>query len=602
MKRSEINAIIRENIAFLQSQNFVLPPFAFFSPAEWAEKGHEYDEIRDNALGWDITDFGAGDYAHLGLFLFTVRNGNQKLSDRYPKPYAEKIMIVGEGQVTPFHYHWFKMEDIINRGGGTLVITLYNADKDTDLLDMTTPVTVHSDGRVYDVPAGTSIRLAPGESVTLHPGQYHRFVAEGAKCMVAEVSQCNDDANDNRFLEPTGRFPAIEEDEPAAYLLCTEYPAAKDEPAKGTKKKAVAAGHICLDITPVFPKGTDPVGSLAALLRPGKLVRMDAPDVHPGGSVANTGIGMKIMGADVRLVGKVGKDDFGALVERCLREYGAGGSLIRDASVATGYSVIFAPPGLDRVILHCSGANDTFDGREIDDKMLEDAALFHFGYPSVMRCLYEDGGEALAALMKRVHEKGIATSLDMAAVDPASDAAKADWPAILAACLPHVDFFCPSLEELCFMLDKERHAALFAHGEPSAKDASAAASALADRCLALGARAALIKCGAPGLFLKTAADLSAVGEKIELDKAVWQSFAAFEKSYSAGEVLSATGAGDTCIAAFLCSLLEGAAPKEACENAAAAGALCCTAYDAISGLEPLSAIRARIDAGLPKAE
>ena len=227
MKRSEINQIIRENIAFLEEQNYRLPPFAFWAAKDWEEKGHEYDEIRDNALGWDITDFGSGDYAHKGLFLFTVRNGNQAMPEKYKKPYAEKVMIVGDHQVTPYHYHWYKMEDIINRGGGTLVIQVYNADPETDLLDEKTPVTVHSDGRVYEVPAGYQVRLEPGESITLYQKQYHSFWAEGGRAMVIEVSQCNDDNTDNRFLEKEGRFPEVEEDVPAEHLLCTEYPAAK---------------------------------------------------------------------------------------------------------------------------------------------------------------------------------------------------------------------------------------------------------------------------------------------------------------------------------------------------------------------------------------
>ena len=127
MKRSEINAIMRDGIAFIRKMNFALPPFAYWTPADWRRKNREYDEIRDNMLGWDITDFGSGDFHRVGLFLFTVRNGNAKLRKRYDKPYAEKLMIVEEGQVTPYHFHWSKAEDIINRGGGKLVIKLYNS-------------------------------------------------------------------------------------------------------------------------------------------------------------------------------------------------------------------------------------------------------------------------------------------------------------------------------------------------------------------------------------------------------------------------------------------------------------------------------------------
>ncbi len=226
MKRSEINKVIKEGIKVLEKHQFFLPPFAYWSPKEWESKGAEYDEIRDNNLGWDITDYGTGDFNRTGLFLFTIRNGNQNL-DKYEKVYAEKIMIVGENQVTPYHFHWNKMEDIINRGGGNLLIKLFNSNQEEEIED--TPVIVNSDGRQYEVPPGTTVRLTPGESITLHTGQYHSFWGEEGTgtVLVGEVSECNDDSNDNRFHEKVGRFPAIEEDEEALYLLCNEYPKAK---------------------------------------------------------------------------------------------------------------------------------------------------------------------------------------------------------------------------------------------------------------------------------------------------------------------------------------------------------------------------------------
>jgi len=224
MKRSEINAILRDAEQFFAEMKFVLPPFAFWSAETWAENrdNPEYREIRDNALGWDITDFGTGDYAHNGLFLFTIRNGNYH-NPAYPKPYAEKIMIVGENQVTPCHYHAMKMEDIINRGGGNLLISVYNANPDGTLAD--TDVEIHSDGRIYTVPAGSIIRLTPGESMTMTRGMYHSFWGEPGcgRVMVGEVSMTNDDRTDNYFLHPTGRFPAIEEDEAPLYLLGMDY-------------------------------------------------------------------------------------------------------------------------------------------------------------------------------------------------------------------------------------------------------------------------------------------------------------------------------------------------------------------------------------------
>jgi len=227
VKRSEINDLMRKAVEFTKKMGFHLPPFAFWGPKDWETKGKEYDEIRDNMLGWDITDFGSGDFYKVGLLLFTIRNGNFNDS-RYTKPYCEKLLIVEEEQITPFHFHWKKMEDIINRGGGNLLIQVYNSTQDEKLAD--TPVQISVDGRNYTAPAGTIVRLTPGESITLGPGVYHQFWGEKGTgtVLVGEVSKVNDDRVDNRFLDQIGRFPEIEEDEEPLYLLCNEYPPAKD--------------------------------------------------------------------------------------------------------------------------------------------------------------------------------------------------------------------------------------------------------------------------------------------------------------------------------------------------------------------------------------
>ncbi|MBQ3230176.1 MAG: D-lyxose/D-mannose family sugar isomerase, partial [Clostridia bacterium] len=161
MKRSEINRILKENITFINEMNFKLPKFAFFTPEEWKQKGSEYNEIRDNMLGWDVTDYGHGDFQNIGLFLFTIRNG--KLG-KPGKSYAEKLLISDEDQYSPMHFHHYKMEDIINRGGGNLIVEVYNATDDDQLAD--TDVVVNIDGHTETVPAGTKIRLTPGESIT----------------------------------------------------------------------------------------------------------------------------------------------------------------------------------------------------------------------------------------------------------------------------------------------------------------------------------------------------------------------------------------------------------------------------------------------------
>jgi len=226
MKRSEINQIMRNAVEFVEEMKFLLPPFAYWTPGDWKKKGHEYDEIRDNMLGWDITDFGSGDFYDTGLLMFTVRNGSLVM-DKYVKPYAEKILIVEEGQITPYHFHWQKMEDIINRGGGNLMVKVYASTKAGEFSKG--PVKISMDGRNYAVKAGTVIKVVPGQSITLPTGQYHKFWAEkgAGKILLGEISKVNDDRTDNRFYEKVGRFPEIEEDAAPLYLLSNGYPTAK---------------------------------------------------------------------------------------------------------------------------------------------------------------------------------------------------------------------------------------------------------------------------------------------------------------------------------------------------------------------------------------
>ncbi len=219
MKRSEINTIIDEAIEFFREMNFFLPPFAYYSVNEWEKIKPTAIEITDLRLGWDVTDFGLENFDEYGLLLFTIRNGQYK-GKIYSKPFAEKIMIAKPGQVTPLHFHWDKMEDIINRSGGNLVFELYNATKDEKLSD--TPVLYTQDGIRKTIDAGKPVVLKPGESLTLPPYLYHKFYGQDSPVMIGEVSMVNDDAKDNRFLD-VGRFPEIEEDVLPKYLLCNDY-------------------------------------------------------------------------------------------------------------------------------------------------------------------------------------------------------------------------------------------------------------------------------------------------------------------------------------------------------------------------------------------
>jgi D-lyxose ketol-isomerase len=223
MKRSTLNHYIAEAAEFFAKNHFVLPPFAFWTPEQWRHSGNEAVELRVQRLGWDITDFNSGKFEAIGLTMFTLRNGLSSIP-RNAKPYAEKIMHVRNGQITPYHYHAKKMEDIINRGGkdaGTLVVQLYASTKDGRFSE--DPFTVICDGVSRDVEPGGKVTLGPGESITLPPYLYHTFYATDGDALIGEVSSTNDDNTDNYFHEPIGRYPQIVEDEDPFRLLCTEY-------------------------------------------------------------------------------------------------------------------------------------------------------------------------------------------------------------------------------------------------------------------------------------------------------------------------------------------------------------------------------------------
>ncbi len=218
MKRSEINRIINGAKKTLNQHQFYLPEWAQWKPSDWKGKYEICSEIVENGLGWDITDFGRDNFETWGLILFTIRNGNLS---RDRKTFCEKIMIADVDQETPIHFHWQKTEDIINRGGGNLVMELFNATPEED--PDTTPVTVSIDGQLFTFEAGEKVILHPGQSICLKPYLYHRFYGEGSTVLIGEVSTVNDDAGDNRFYENVGRFPDIEEDEAPLHLLVSDY-------------------------------------------------------------------------------------------------------------------------------------------------------------------------------------------------------------------------------------------------------------------------------------------------------------------------------------------------------------------------------------------
>jgi len=369
-------------------------------------------------------------------------------------------------------------------------------------------------------------------------------------------------------------------------------------------KKIVVAGHVCLDITPAFPERE--VTNLGDVLTPGQLLQVGSADVHIGGTVANAGLALKILGADVTLMGKIGNDAFGELVYSQFKDYDAHQGMIISDDVNTSYSIVLAPKGVDRMFLHHPGANDEFYKKDLDFSNIQDAALFHFGYPPLMRSMYENVGNELVEIFSEIKKLGVFTSLDMAAVDEDSPAGKADWDEILKRVLPYVDFFVPSVEELAFMIDKERFyewkKRAAGRDITTVLDVEKDIKPLADKLLGYGAKVVLIKCGVPGIFLATAEEkqMETLNGLLEGDAKDWANLCLFEKSYKPDKVLSGTGAGDTSIAAFLQAIVTGHSSSECLQLATATGASCVTTYDALSGLKNFEELKEKIQNGWEK--
>ncbi len=223
MKRSRVNEIMADADDMIRSFGFALPPFAYWTPDEFKARKDAARHVIDARCGWDITDYGAGRFDELGLFLFTLRNG--RLADLQRGGgmcYAEKLLISRQDQLSPMHTHVIKAEDIINRGGATLVIQLYGSDDQGNFAE-DRGGTVWCDGIRRDFTAGEKIKFAPGESVTLMPGDWHAFWGEGGDVLIGEVSTVNDDETDNIFREPIGRFAEIEEDVAPTHFLVSDY-------------------------------------------------------------------------------------------------------------------------------------------------------------------------------------------------------------------------------------------------------------------------------------------------------------------------------------------------------------------------------------------
>ncbi len=346
----------------------------------------------------------------------------------------------------------------------------------------------------------------------------------------------------------------------------------------------VVAGHICLDVIPAF---FNQQKTMSELFVPGKLINMDKVKISTGGPVSNTGIAMSILGADVSLMGKTGDDMFGTVMLKELSKTGHDKGMIVAEGENTAYTVVIVPPGYDRIFLHHTGANDTFCADDINYDLVAQAKLFHFGYPPLMKKMYEDDGKELVEIFKRVKALGVTTSLDMSIPDSSSASGKANWEKILTNLLPYVDIYVPSVEETMYMIDRDEFDALNAMADGSDVLLNLDINklqGLGEKLINMGAKVAVIKCGVKGYYIRTN-DLEGMGKAKPADMENWKNRELFEESFHVEKVAAATGSGDSSIAGFLTAFLNGKSIEESIRIACAVGGQNVQTYDALSGIK-----------------
>ena len=369
---------------------------------------------------------------------------------------------------------------------------------------------------------------------------------------------------------------------------------------------AVAAGHICLDVIPDL--SGSPPSKFDAMFVPGRLLNVGRAAFSTGGPVSNTGLVMHKLGISTQLMGKVGNDLFGQAVRQIVASYDphlADGMVI-DEKVSTSYTIIINWPGVDRIFLHCPGANDTFSADDVRYDRVAEARLFHFGYPPLMRSMYDNDGIQLTVVYRRAKETGVTTSLDMALPDPTSAAGRANWTQILQATLPYVDIFLPSIEEILYMLRRETYDEFSAAARGGSILPLVTPELLSDlgrQLIRMGVKIVGLKLGDRGFYLRTAgrAALESIGRACPSDPTAWAEREIWAPCFQVN-VVGTTGSGDATIAGFISALLRDMCPEEAITAAVAVGACNVEAADALSGIRPWEETMRRVHGGWRRHE
>lgn len=365
----------------------------------------------------------------------------------------------------------------------------------------------------------------------------------------------------------------------------------------------MVAGHVCLDLIPEFLPSSGP-NEILTIFNPGKLIHTGKCKISTGGPVSNTGIGLQILGHNVCFCARVGDDELGKITYGHLKEYGNISGIKSVKGSASSYTIVLAPPGIDRIFLHHPGTNDAFGLADLDLGLLKQCRHFHFGYPPLMRRMYEKEGNELQQIFKLAKEAGAITSCDMALPDPTSASGAAPWLKILEHVLPYIDLYLPSLEETFFMLEPDS----FLKMKKAIKDTELIFhleledySRLAGKLIQMGAKMVALKAGERGFYFRTAPDqsLSEFGKSADLNLDNWANRELFCPAFVAPQVASATGSGDSSIAGFLAAFSRKFSVEWCLKYACLVGWLNVQELDAISGLKSWPLTESILKRGLP---
>lgn len=352
--------------------------------------------------------------------------------------------------------------------------------------------------------------------------------------------------------------------------------------------QVVVAGHICFDVIPAFKKSDKT--EIKDMFIPGKLINMGSVKVSTGGPVSNTGIALSILGINTKLMGKIGKDFFGEGVLNLLKERNAEGGMVCVEGEETSYTVVIVPPGFDRIFLHNPGANNTFCAEDINYNVVKEAKLFHFGYPPLMKKIFENDCDELVKIFKTVKSMGITTSLDMSLPDASSESGKINWENSLKKLLPYVDIYLPSVEETMFMIQRDEFNYLnenaSGHDILDNLDINKL-QRLGETLLSYGPKIVVLKCGIKGYYIRTrnVESIKGMGTALPADCSNWADRELHEESFHVSNVAAATGSGDSSIAGFLAAYLNGKSIEDAIRTACAVGGQNVQVFDAISGIK-----------------